>query len=87
MSIDDLVIKIKDQPIQEANIYLLKILNEGAEPITQNDFERPMHLRFNNGTKIFHVKLKNKKPDNLSVTYAIKENIISINQFLFNHTD
>ncbi|NOQ68761.1 MAG: hypothetical protein GQ573_01405 [Gammaproteobacteria bacterium] len=87
ISVDDLVIKIKDQPIKEAYIYLIKILNEGAEPITKNDFERPMFLRFVDGTKIFHVKFKNKKPDNLSLTYAIEENVISINPFLFNPAD
>jgi hypothetical protein len=85
--VDGLVIKIKDTPIEKANIYLLKIKNDGTLPITKSDYERDMLIKFAVDENIFNINIKNKYPENLSVIYETNKNTISIKPLLLNPDD
>lgn len=80
--VDELEISIKNTPVKDAYLYLVKLKNTGTEPITVNDYEKPIQIKFD--SEILSVKTKEKIPSNLSLDYLIKDEIISVNPFLFN---
>lgn len=75
-------ITINGKQANEATLYLIKFKNTGTEPITVEDFEKPILLKLN--SQVFSVKVKDKTPENLSLEYSIEENNVSIKPLLFN---
>jgi hypothetical protein len=83
--IDELEITIKDKPVKEAALYLVKLKNTGTEPITVSDFEKPIKLKLEG--EIFSAKTKVKIPNNLSLEYSIEGENVIIKPFLFNSNE
>jgi|TARA_R110001599_G_scaffold350336_1_gene580312 hypothetical protein len=80
--VDELEIFIREKPVKEAYLYLVKLKNSGTEPITVSDYEKPIQIKYDG--EILSVKAKEKIPTNLSLDYLVKDEVVSINPFLFN---
>jgi len=80
--VDGLEITIKGKQVKEATLYSVKFTNTGTVPITVNDFEKPIYLKFDG--EIFSVKAKEKIPSNLSLEYSLKDERVVVSPFLFN---
>lgn len=86
-SVENIEIKVKGEVVDNAAIYLLKIKNSGTEPINVVDFEKPMFIKFSDNIKIFSAAIKNRLPQNISISHKVNGNIISIDPLLMNPDD
>jgi hypothetical protein len=59
----------EDTNINNLYLIILRVSNTGNGPITKSDYERPISISCEEGSKIIHESLIEKKPENLEITY------------------
>ena len=77
-------------PVPNVKFAVVKIANPGNIPIDKSDFERPLSLRFGDGTaksNILTAQLLNTHPNNLGATYKISGDTVTLDPLLLNPSD
>lgn len=76
-----------DNPVENAELILIKIINTGMNPIKTDDFETPLMLYLGSKAKILEAGIYNPSPKNLRVSFFIEKETLKINPLLLNPRD
>jgi hypothetical protein len=84
---DDLQILYKGAEVKNVHLLILKIINNGNQPILSNDFEKPLNLVFSEDAEILSAKPVSVRPENLDVSITFEKNILALTPLLMNSED
>jgi hypothetical protein len=80
-------ILFQGQRVSEVNLLILKFTNSGNTPITSNDFEQSLSIKFNKLVNVLAVEITETVPGNLKVEFSGDKDVISIAPLLLNSGD
>jgi hypothetical protein len=84
---DDIEIFYKKEPISNLRLFIIKVINDGRQPIEKKDFDKGLDFILGNEAQIISVEVKNEKPENLRISHNFAMNEISIDPVLLNSKD
>lgn len=84
---DNLQILYHGQPINNLQIFLLRIINNGKQPIDEKDFKKPLSFIFSEDAQVLSVETIEINPENLEVNFEKDGNKIALNPVLLNSND
>lgn len=84
---DRVKILFDGKEIPNAQLYEIKIINDGKQPIEKKDFEKPLEIVFDSDAEIFSAEVMETQPSNLSLDYKIEKNKIVVEPLLLNKQD
>ena len=84
---DELQISYKGTPVKNIRLFNVKIINDGYEPITRNDYEKPISFVFADEAVVLSAEIVSLNPKNLETSITFEANKISINPTLLNSKD
>jgi len=84
---NELKIFYKDVQVRYIRVLIVRIINDGNQPITSKDFEKDLNLTISEESKILSCNVIKKNPENLDISLQYKENILYITPFLLNSRD
>jgi hypothetical protein len=82
-----LQILLDGQPIENVHLLLIRITNDGKVPITANDYERPVALKFKESSNILSAELASAVPENLVIKPTIHDKLVALDPVLLNSGD
>ena len=74
-------------PVKDVRLFILKIINNGSQPIKSDDFEKPLSFVFSEDAQILSIETVSVNPDNLDVSVTSQLNKLSIAPILLNSGD
>ncbi len=82
-------IKILYDEKQVANVHLIsiKFVNNGNEPISVDDFDKPISIRYNSTVNILTHEIVERVPEDLDAVIGKKEKFLEITPLLLNTKD
>jgi hypothetical protein len=80
-------ILFNDKPIENVNLLLIRFTNDGNQPITASDYERPISLRFKDNPHVLSAEFADANPPNLITTIEVRDKQVVINPVLMNSGD
>jgi len=84
---NDLQILYKGTPVKNVRLFVLKIINDGNQPIATGDFEKPLYFSFFGGTQILSAEVVSTKPENLNPSISFDDEFIAVEPLLLNSKD
>lgn len=84
---NDLQILYKGESVKNVRLVVIKIINDGYQPIKKDDFERPLGFSFYGDIQLLSVEIATISPRNLEVVSSVTENKITIEPLLLNSKD
>jgi hypothetical protein len=75
------------KPVKNVRLFILKVINDGNQPIDETDFKKPIDFVFSDEAQILSAEIVAKNPDNLNISIGFRNNILSINPILLNNKD
>jgi hypothetical protein len=82
-----LQILLDGKPIENVHLLLIRIINDGKVPITANDYERPVTLKFSKSSNILSAEHVGAEPANLVSKPTIHDGIVTLEPVLMNSGD
>ncbi len=83
---DKLEIRFAGEVVKDVRLIVIKLINDGVQPIKPDDFQKPMRIVFPKA-KVLSVEKEQCNPENLDVDIAHDDESISIPPTLFNGND
>lgn len=83
----EIQILYKGQPVKDVRLLILKIINDGHQPIDEKDFKKSVDFIFADDAHILSVETISVIPDNLLVETSFNENVLSLDPILLNSKD
>ena len=82
-------VKVLYEGYDVKNVYLLsfKFINNGNQPISSDDFEKPLNILLNKKATILTVEIIREEPSNLGLNFDVNNNNISFDPLLLNVRD
>jgi hypothetical protein len=82
-------IKILYDEKQVTNVHLIsiKFINSGNEPISVDDFDKPISIRYDSNVNVLTHEILEKYPKNLDAVTRVKEEVIEVEPLLLNIKD
>jgi hypothetical protein len=77
----------EDKPIKNAQLIVIKLINNGNQPITSNDYERNFSCTFGVNSKILSSEIIEPTPEELKPKLSVNENQIVLEALLLNEKD
>lgn len=74
-------------PVKEIQLIIIKIINTGNVPIKSGDYERPLHLNFDENAQILTAEVIETNPINIETSAKIEGRIVLISPALLNKGD
>lgn len=84
---DELQILYKGISVKNVSLLILKIINDGNQPIKTTDFEKPLSFTFSQNTQVLSAEVFKVSPENLEVVIENQNDRITLNPLLFNNGD
>jgi hypothetical protein len=84
---DRVQILFDGKEIPNAQLYEIKIINDGKQQIVMSDFEKPLEILFDSDAEIFSAEVAEIEPNDLSLDYKIEKNKIIVEPLLLNGQD
>jgi hypothetical protein len=86
--VNDIQLLYKGTPVQNASFLQIRIKNIGNQPITENDYNRPIIFSINPNFKLLDVSVAGSNPSNLGILpEQTSDNQVEINKVLLNPND
>lgn len=76
-----------DVPVKNVHLLVLKIINDGKQPITGSDFIKPLSFKLPEQSNILSFETLSLKPENLDVELNFSENNLYLKTDLLNSYD
>jgi hypothetical protein len=86
-AIDGLEIKFKGEIVDSAIISIFKISNIGNTPIPATDYESPIEIKYEDGTKALSANVISSSPENIPANITHNENSARVTPHLLNQGD
>jgi hypothetical protein len=84
---EKLQILYEGQPVKNVRLFIIKLINNGKQPIDEKDFKKPINFIFSDEARVLSVEKMSVSPDNLEVSLNSENEKISINPTLLNSKD
>ena len=84
---DRLKILLDKKPVEDINMIVFQIINDGDISIRVSDFENPLTINFDEKLKIISAEILETKPPNISPVFSVEVNSIKIEPLLLNQND
>lgn len=84
---EQLKIHFQDEQLENVNLFVIKFKNSGNIPIEKEDFEKPIKVFFESGSKILTCEVVQQEPYNIGVEVVPDTNQIGISPCLLNQGD
>lgn len=85
--IEGLEIRLNGELVESASVVVVRITNSGNRPITAEEFERPVTLRFEEGATVLHAEISEPSPNGLIVATNSEGRELQIEKCLLNPGD
>ena len=83
---DKLEIRFAGEVVKDVRLIVIKLINDGVQPIKPDDFQKPMRIVFPNA-KVLSVEKEQCNPENLDIDIDHDNESVSISPTLFNGND
>lgn len=83
---DKVEIRYEGQPVDTVQLLVVKLINDGYQPIKKDEFERPIRFTFPD-VKVLTAEKEEFQPDNIATEIIYQENYVEITPALFNRRD
>jgi len=83
---DEVEIRFKGYSVKNVRVLVIKLMNDGHQPIKKDDFEKSVDFIFP-GAKILTAETVKLHPDNLKTQMAYRDEKLEIDPALFNRKD
>lgn len=84
---EKLQILYEEKPVKNVHLFLIKITNNGKQPIDEKDFKKTLDFVFSEDGKILSAEIIKMRPANLQASLNFENNKISVNPILLNSKD
>ncbi|MDQ4119874.1 MAG: hypothetical protein M3209_00220 [Acidobacteriota bacterium] len=84
---EDLQISYKGNPVKNVHLFVLKIINDGNQPITASDFQKPLYFNLFGDVQILSAEVVSTNPYNLNPSIVVDVKRIGITPLLLNSKD
>jgi len=85
--IEGLEVKFNGDVLESASVIVVRITNSGNQPITAEEFERPVTLIFEEGAAVLHAEISEPSPKGLVVATSSQGRELQIERCLLNPGD
>lgn len=83
---DSVEIRYKGEPVKNVKLFIIRLINDGYQPIKKEDFEKPIKLTFPKA-KILSADKVELNPDNLDIEMGFEDDWVTVGPTLFNRKD
>jgi hypothetical protein len=83
---DEVEIRYKGEPVKNVTLLLIKLINDGYQPIKKEDFEKPIEFIFTD-SRVLTVEKVEAQPWNLNPEIGRNPRFVRIEPALFNRKD
>ena len=73
--------------VKNVHLLTLKFTNSGNQPISSNDYERPLNISVNNEATILTYEIIDEEPENLGAEFSQQGNTLTLSPLLLNSKD
>lgn len=84
---NELQVLYKGEPVEHLYLLVIKIINDGYQPIKKDDFEKPLSFIFSENSEFISFEIVRTQPNNLNVETSLKGNKLFIEPLLLNSKD
>jgi hypothetical protein len=84
---EKLQILYEGMPVKNVRLLLLKIINDGFQPIDEKDFKKTLDFVFTEEAQILSAEIQSVNPENLDISFTFENNKLSIKPILLNSKD
>jgi hypothetical protein len=83
---EDLEVYFKKKLVKDVQLIILKVKNDGNQPILKTDFDEPLKFIFDNNSEVLTAEIISKT-ESLTIALLVNNNEITINPSLLNSGD
>jgi hypothetical protein len=86
-SVGELQLLFREVPVKRTRLFLARIVNTGNVPVTGEDYDAPITLRFSDRVQVLSAVITEQSPRNLSVSAQTATTQVSFSKTLLNPGD
>lgn len=83
---DKIEIRYEGKPVESVHLVVVKLINDGYQPIKKDEFEKPIKFIFRGG-KILSAEKETFQPENIATAVFYQDRYVEITPTLFNRKD
>jgi hypothetical protein len=83
---DKVEIRYEGKPVESVHLVVVKLINDGFQPIRKDEFEQPIRLIFRSGS-VLSAEREKFQPENIGTEISYQDGWVEITPTLFNRKD